>query len=244
MLLVHNTNGQVGTPEDLSCFTPSSVASISNAPSPVLAHFQPPDLLPNVDYIASQNTESVTLDFCSKDSEAVYDIMNALKGPIERLYESVLSLCRIVVKQLTGSRFRRSALVFLVSFSALSGSEREKFLISLRMSDITTRSDVRGVASAFEVSITEIAIALAGILPDLITNLLVCSNELCESIRSVDCFVSGSVVDWVELLYKCLEQKHNPPVRRSVSCESIRSLESFLSDPVVNWKDLLHGHNQ
>ena len=42
---VHNTNGKVGTPEDLSCFTPSPVASSPDAPSPVLRQFQSPNLL-------------------------------------------------------------------------------------------------------------------------------------------------------------------------------------------------------
>ena len=44
---MHNANRQLGTPEDLSCFTPSPVASSPIVPSPDLRHFQSPKLLSN-----------------------------------------------------------------------------------------------------------------------------------------------------------------------------------------------------
>ena len=44
-LLLHNANRRIGTPEELSCFTPSPVASSPIVPSPDLPHFKSPNLL-------------------------------------------------------------------------------------------------------------------------------------------------------------------------------------------------------
>lgn len=151
---VHNANRQIETPEDLSCFTPSPVASSPNAPSPVLPRFQTPDLLLNMDYIVPQHNESVTLDFRSRDSEAVDDIIEAVRCLVKTIFDCDLSSYRIIGQRLTLSRITRSALFSLVVFQkvfhigsgfdcfiqvvpASTNPERKKFLISLRISDVT-----------------------------------------------------------------------------------------------------------
>ena len=128
-------------------------------------------------------------------------------------------------KQRTFSRARRFALYSFVLFEMafrighLSGSvsrlkpgsadsASEKFLRSLRINHITTSSDVRGGANGFGISVTALGSPIVIILPGLTTkdleqkhNSPVRRSKSCESIRSIDSFLSDPVVDWKELLY-------------------------------------------
>ena len=54
-LFVHNANWQLGTPEELSCFTPSPIASSPSVPSPDFWHVRSPDLLPTFIVSPSQD---------------------------------------------------------------------------------------------------------------------------------------------------------------------------------------------
>ena len=54
--LVQNANRLLETPEDLSCFTPSPIASSPIVPSPDLRHFQSPNLLSNSIVSPSEQT--------------------------------------------------------------------------------------------------------------------------------------------------------------------------------------------
>ena len=179
-----------------------------------------------VDYIASQNSESVTLDFRSKVTEAVDDFIKVVRCQVKRYMSRFTGDAG---KRLMLSKKRRSALFFLVLLQtvfdignlfdcvieakpASTDSGVKMFLISLRISCSTTSSDVRGGTNRFEISFTA----------------LVCQT----------------MVNFPDLTTKDLGQTDNPRVRRSESCESIRSFDSFLSDPVVDWKYLLYGYNR
>ena len=66
--LVHNANRQLGTPGELSCFTPSPVASSPIVSSPVLWHLKSPNLLGTS--IVSPSEQAFQAPSCSSSSSS------------------------------------------------------------------------------------------------------------------------------------------------------------------------------
>ena len=269
-LSVRNADRQVGTPEDLSCFTPSPIASSPNTPSPVPLHFRSPNLsrssivppseriifVPSPPLLFPEAPDhevdrifftSITLLEVSASGSWVpltlNDVIKAVTCQRMERFESDFShypvLHSILTRLLSGfierirermtfSRLRRSDIEdplkkkpgqengnlsdYIIQLKpAPTGFRTKKFLRRLRINFVITSSDARGGVNGFEISFT----------------------------------ASGHqiVIEFSGLIIEDLEQMHNSRVRRSESCESIRSLDSFLTDPVVDWKELLYGYN-
>ena len=237
---VHNTNGKVGTPEDLSCFTPSPVASSSDAPSPVLPQLQSPNLL-HISIVSPSEQpllvssllglfpqgpdyemDSLELTIHLQDPETVDDIIKM--APCQRMEHFGNNLSGYWTKHLSLSRHvsgfiecageRTCSLSHFLTRLKLAPTDSglRKYLIRLSTSVINAPSDVGDVFSGLEAPFT--------------------GRE-----RQL-------VVKFSASMTRDLEQKHDPPVRRSKSCESIRSTGSFLSDSVVDWEELLYGYNR
>ena len=276
---VHNTNGKVGTPEDLSCFTPSPVASSSDAPSPVLPQLQSPNLLrssivspseqtllvssllglfpqgpgyemewrffafiePPVDSVASRLV-SLELTIHLQDPETVDDIIKM--APCQRMEHFGSNLLGYRTKHSSLSRHvscfiecagertycvtRQSALYVLVSLQmAFLIRSLSHFLT--RLKPAPTDSGLRKYLFRLSTSV----INAPSDVGDVFSGLEVSFTERERQL----------VVKFSASMTRDLEQKHDPPVRRSKSCESIRSTGSFLSDSVVDWEELLYGYN-
>ena len=126
---------------------------------------------------------------------------------------------------MTFSGIRRSALFSFVLFQKifdignLSGCVTRlkpasadlatgEFPGSLRINHITTSSDVPGGANSFEISVTalgrQIVVNFSGLTTkdlEQMHNSLGRRSASCESIRSMDSFLSDPIVDWKDLLY-------------------------------------------
>ena len=223
--------------------------------------------------LVEYDCESLKLDIRSRKSEIMDDIMDTLAsqmledleiGTIHQRLNHFLPifaswLFLYYALQLSFFRMTKQALLYLLLIQevlpglelAYLDSAIRKFVLGLRLSDITTTNDVGGGAGALEVSFTQrwsvLVVTFSGIIITVLKqrrNPRVRRSESCDNIRGLISFRSEFFVDWEKLVYELLEEKHNPPVRRSKSCESIRSSDSFLPDPVVNWEDLIYGYNR
>ena len=182
-----------------------------------------------VECVAFVDWESLELEIRSQKSEIMYDIDTLASRTLEdleigmsyrRLDSSFLrrvsSLVACVAQQLPFFRMRQPALFSLLRIQealarltlASIDLAIRNFLISLRISDITTTNDVGGGANAFEISVAalgrQIVVNFSGpTTKDLeqMHNSPLRRSESCESVRSIDSFLSDPVVDWKDLLY-------------------------------------------
>ena len=261
-LSAHNANRQVGTPEDLSCFTPSPIASSPNAPSPVPLHFRSPNLSRSSIVPPSERIlfvpshlllfheapdHEVDRIYCTLITPpaaspalgcgvflTVDDIIKAATFYKMERFESNLSHCPTLHSFLT--RFLSGSIERAHERTTLSWLLRAAFFVLGLFHKI------------FELKSASTESATEKFPCSLRINHITTSSDVRGGANRFEISVTALghqiVVSFPDLTMEYLEQMHNPRVRRSESCESIRSFDSFLSDPVVDWKDLLYGYNR
>ena len=268
---VHNVNRQAGTPEDLSCFTPSSVASSPNAPSPVPLHFPSLNLLhsrmvkPSKQILAVPR--SLLLSPEGPDLKVNWIFFTSIT-PLEVSASGswVPLTLNDIIKAVTCQKMERFEsdlshypVLHSILTRLLSGfieRIRERMTFSrLRRSDIEDPLKKKPGQENGNLSdyIIQLKPAPTGFrtkkfLRRLRINFVITSSDARGGVNGfeISFTVSGHqiVVNFSGLTIEDLEQMHNSRIRRSESCEIIRSLDSFLTDPVVDWKEWLYGYNR